>query len=109
MPELKPLKLMEGDTLYQQGDHADELYMIQTGNVKLNVDVVDFLITEAHSHSVPVISSRGEESDDENTNADLSDLIFPFIKYMEGSYFGDVDIFANGKRFIRDSTAIANH
>lgn len=44
MPELKPLKLLEGDTLYQQGDHAEEVYMISAGQIKLNVDIVDFLI-----------------------------------------------------------------
>lgn len=34
-------------------------------------------------------------------------MSFPFIKYLEGSYFGDVDILANGRRFQRDSTAVA--
>lgn len=29
MPELKPLKLLQGDILYQQKDHAEELYMIK--------------------------------------------------------------------------------
>ena len=28
MPELKPLKIRKGDTLYVHQDHCDELYMI---------------------------------------------------------------------------------
>ena len=103
MPELKPLKLLEGDTLYQQGDHADEIYMINSGQIKLNVDVVDFLIDEASSMQLQNLTEESLNAEE----TDFKSLSFPFIKYLEGSYFGDVDIFANGKQFIRDSTAIA--
>jgi hypothetical protein len=40
---LKPLKLLINDTLYQQGDHADELYFLKAGKVKLHVDIYDLL------------------------------------------------------------------
>ena len=43
MPELKPLKLNIGDILYQQKDHAEEIYMIKSGKIKLNIDINDFL------------------------------------------------------------------
>ena len=46
MPELKPLKLNVGDILYQQKDHAEEVYMIKAGKVKLHVDINDFLSEE---------------------------------------------------------------
>ena len=46
MPELKPLKLLEGDILYEQHDFAEEVYLIKNGKVKLLVDIVDFIIEE---------------------------------------------------------------
>ena len=46
IPELKPLKLNVGDILYQQKDHAEEIYMIQQGKIKLNVDINDFLAVD---------------------------------------------------------------
>ena len=49
MPELKPLRLLAGDVLYQEKDHADEIYMIKNGKVKLNVDISDFIIEENKS------------------------------------------------------------
>jgi len=44
MPELKPLKLFQGDVLYYQEEHAEEIYMIKEGRIKLHVDVTGFLI-----------------------------------------------------------------
>ena len=49
MPELKPLKLLQGDILYEQKDHADEIYMIRNGSVKLNVDITSFLLEDNNS------------------------------------------------------------
>jgi hypothetical protein len=35
LQHLKPLKLLIGDILYQQGDHAEEVYLIKLGKIKL--------------------------------------------------------------------------
>lgn len=45
-PYMRPLKLLEGDVLYQQKDHADEIYMLKQGSIKLNINVFEFLIDE---------------------------------------------------------------
>ena len=104
MPELKPLKLLTGDVLYQQRDYADEVYLIKEGSVKLNVDISDYLI-----ESFPyIVSSNYQNSEEERLAGSFNDLSFPFIHYVEGSYFGDVDIIIPGlKVFERDSMAVA--
>lgn len=43
MPDLKPMKLLKGDILYQERDHAEELYFIKQGKIKLHVDINFFL------------------------------------------------------------------
>jgi len=43
MPELKPLKLLQYDILYQQKDHAEEVYFIKSGKVKLHIDINDWI------------------------------------------------------------------
>ena len=61
---------MPNDKLYSQGDHADEVYFIKKGRIKLFVDV-----------------------NDGSCEDDLEPIDLPFIVYPEGSYFGDSDIF----------------
>ena len=47
MPELKPLKLLQGDILYQQKDHAEEIYLIKQGKIKLYVEINEYLEVSA--------------------------------------------------------------
>ena len=117
IPELKPLKLLEGDILYQQKDYADEIYLIKGGSVKLNVDISDFILNLATegpelARLGSSISNRTGAHEDEEEDEALKkglDLSFPFIKYIEGSYFGDVDTLVPGSKFFeRDSTAVAS-
>jgi len=43
LPSLKPLKLLIGDILYQKEDHAEEIYLIKLGKIKLQVDIYELL------------------------------------------------------------------
>jgi len=107
MPELKPLKLLEGDVLYQQRDYADEVYLIKEGTIKLNIDISDFIL-EGDPEIYMTQHQKEDEEDEEDQRKNIFDLCFPFIKYIEGSYFGDVDILVPGLKFFeRDSTAVA--
>jgi CRP-like cAMP-binding protein len=97
MPELKPLKLLKGDILYQERDHAEELYFIKQGKIKLHVDIKYFINERLE-----------EESESENADDELNGpKNIAFIAYVEGSHFGDVDIFGKDRFYTRDSTAIA--
>ena len=44
--ELKPINLGKNELLYQQNDAANEIYFIQTGKVKLYVDLNDYVLDE---------------------------------------------------------------
>ena len=71
----------------------------------LDYDVSEFVIDDDKSI---FRSIDGEEEVSAPTLNMYKSLIFPFIKYLEGSYFGDVDIMIPGVRNnTRDSTAIA--
>ena len=85
MPELKPLRMLAGDTLYQEGDHAEELYFIKQGKVKLHANINKFLVYQ----------TQKENQDSESDSVDEKEIqqLVPFIAYVEGSHFGDVDIF----------------
>lgn len=83
LPKLKPLKVYESDTLYNQGDTAEEVFFILKGRVKLLCD-----------------ANEGDE--------ELGESWVPFNLYVEGSYFGDSDIIATGVKDGRDGTAIAD-
>lgn len=101
MPELKPLKLMQGDILYQERDLAEEIYFIKQGKVKLNIDIaVWFRDEDAHE--------KEEEDDDEEEDEENRVKNIAFISYTEGSHFGDADIFGPEKFHARDSTAISS-
>jgi CRP-like cAMP-binding protein len=69
LPLLKPMKVYPKDTLYQQGDYAEEVFFIFQGRIKLYIDL-------------------NEAGEGESMNV-------PFNLYVEGSYFGDSDIFPN--------------
>ena len=78
--------------------------MIKQGSIKLSVDIFDFLLEDTTS----VLTTKNEDDDPDQPHL-FKNLIFPFIKYIEGSYFGDNDILVPGLRFFeRDSTAIAS-
>jgi CRP-like cAMP-binding protein len=80
LPILKPMKVYKHDVLYNQGDYAEEVFFILKGRIKMLANV--------------------------STNPD--ELInIPFNLYVEGSYFGDSDIFLSDERSARDSTALA--
>mmetsp|Transcript_24313 Transcript_24313/g.23924 ORF Transcript_24313/g.23924 Transcript_24313/m.23924 type:complete len:481 (+) Transcript_24313:722-2164(+) len=84
LPSLRPIKLMPFDTLYAQGDHADEIYFIKKGRVKLFLEL-----------------NEASEVDEEDTEK------VAIIAYVEGSYFGDSDIFARDQNKGRDTSAKA--
>eukprot|EP00347_Sterkiella_histriomuscorum_P013255 403365416 len=69
LPLLRPVKLEKGDTLYWRGDHAEDIYFVLKGAIKLYTE-------------------RG----------------YPYIRYEEGSFFGDSDTLLN---LPRDGKAIA--
>lgn len=103
LQHLKPLKLLIGDILYQQGDHAEEIYLIKGGKIKLQVDIYEF-INEQEEEQEIFADLDGEEPNKTQLNTHL----VPFIAYIEGSYFGDTDIFQKGHHLERDSTAKAD-
>ncbi|CDW89105.1 cation channel family protein [Stylonychia lemnae] len=83
LPALKPMKVYSKDILYSQGDHPEEVFFIQLGRVKLCYDI-----------------SEGENSQPIN---------IPFNMYVEGSYFGDLEILLKKcRRQGRDGTAIVD-
>ncbi|CDW85707.1 UNKNOWN [Stylonychia lemnae] len=82
LPALRPMKVYSKDILYNQGDHPEEVFFIQQGRVKLCYNV--------------------SEDDDFPFN-------IPFNMYVQGSYFGDLEILVRIYREIgRDSTAIVD-
>jgi CRP-like cAMP-binding protein len=82
LPLLKPMKIYAKDTLYCQGDYAEEVFFIYQGRVKMYYDL--------------------------NEKLEGKPILVPFNLYVEGSYFGDSDIFsAEGIKSVRDSTAIS--
>ena len=100
MPDMKPLNLKRGDVLYQQHDHAEELYFIKQGKIKLHIDINDYIVS---NNSSIFITTQQEENRTQRPQINI-----PFISYTEGSYFGDTDLFGrSNKQLERDSTAIA--
>jgi hypothetical protein len=83
--------------LYQERDHAEELYFIKQGKIKLHVDI-KYFINEDLEEAID------SDNDDEELNGPKN---ISFIAYVEGSHFGDVDIVGKDRFFTRDSTAIA--
>lgn len=69
------------DVLYNQGDHAEEIFFIVKGRVKLFYDLSEGL---------------GEPNN------------VPFNLYVEGSYFGDLEILVEERAEGRDGTAEAD-
>lgn len=78
--------------------------MIKIGRVKLHVNISDFLTQDNHSM---VLQSEHEDQNDEEQLS--KHMIFPFIQYLEGSYFGDSDSLVSGAKILeRDATAVAD-
>jgi Cyclic nucleotide-binding domain len=82
LPLLKPMKLYPKDTLYCQNDYAEEVFFIYKGRIKMYFD-----LNHAQQHATSVN--------------------IPFNLYVEGSYFGDSDLFIGEGRNVRDCTAIS--
>lgn len=79
---LKPMVVYSKDILYRQGDHPEELFFIMKGRVKLLYDV-----------------SEGDEIPKN----------IPFNMYVEGSYFGEMEMFLKiYKDLGRDGTALVD-
>ena len=82
MPKLKQMNFFSGEDLFHQNDHADEIYFILKGKVKLMYDILD-----------------GQADTPFNT---------PFNMYVEGSYFGDSDVLGDLENEGRDGTALVD-
>ena len=82
MPKLKQMNFFSGEYLFHQNDHADEVYFILKGKVKLMYDILEGKV------DVPF-----------NT---------PFNMYVEGSYFGDSDVLGDHENEGRDGTALVD-
>jgi len=78
------MKVHSKDVIYSEGDHADEIFFISNGWVKLYIDINQGL---------------GE--------LNLNRNLVPFNLYVAGSYFGDVDVLVNESKNMRDGTAMA--
>lgn len=77
------MKVYSKDILYNQGDHPEEVFFIFQGRVKLCYDVNE---------------GQGDHA-----------INVPFNMYVEGSYFGDLEIILSRfKRKGRDGTAIVD-
>ena len=77
---------MKNKLFIKKKDHAEEIYMIQQGKIKLNVDINDFLAVDHQT------IFRKQEAVDEGVQV-TEPRNMPFVAYCEGSYFGDSDIF----------------
>lgn len=82
LPKLKQMNFFAGEYLYIQNEHADEVYFILKGKVKLMYDLTDGEIPKPYN--------------------------IPFNMYVEGSYFGDSDVLADNEREGRDGTALVD-
>ena len=98
LPDLKPLKLFKGDLIYQEDDLASEIYLIKDGSVDLLKDCRNFMNLSTRSSSSRIIRTQtiiSGKTTDEDLDQMSQDLNFPFIQYLEGSYFGDVEVILN--------------
>jgi CRP-like cAMP-binding protein len=78
---LNPLKVLVGEILYVQRDHAEEIYMIKSGKVKLLLETYELL------------GLKNLETEEEDVAPNKRTHYVPFIAYTAGSYFGDTDVF----------------
>ena len=76
------MNFFAGEVLFFQNDHADEVYFILKGKVKLMYDILE----------------------------GMADAPFntPFNMYVEGSYFGDSDVLGDHENEGRDGTALVD-
>ena len=76
------MNFFSGEYLFHQNEHADELYFILKGKVKLMYDILE-----------------GKTGEPFNC---------PFNMYVEGSYFGDSDVLGDLENEGRDGTALVD-
>jgi len=81
LPNLKQMNFYSGDFLYHQWEHAEDLFFIRKGKVKLMYDLMEGL---------------GQP------------YMIPFNMYAAGSYFGDSDLLADKEMEGRDGTALVD-
>lgn len=75
------MRVYSRDILYNQHDHAEEIFFLLKGRVKLLFDV-----SKGFGRPVNII----------------------FTIYVEGQYFGDSDVFTHEKKYGRDGTGMAD-
>ena len=81
--------------------------MIKEGRIKLHVDVTSFLLE--FDDGLIRQATLAKQKSKKDVALDPEILNFPFIDYIQGSYFGDSDILFPGKKFFeRDSTAVSD-
>ena len=66
MPSINPLKVLADEVVYQEGDHAEELFMIKEGNIHLAVDIYQFL-----KHKSPVYNKKEPKDDEEEEEFEM--------------------------------------
>ena len=82
LPALKPMRFYSKDILYNQGDLPEEVFFIQKGKVKLVFETTNL---------------KGEK------------VIIAFNMYVEGSYFGEMEMMVREYKFLgRDGSAIVD-
>ncbi len=64
MHELKPINLGKNELLYQQNDAANEIYFIQSGKVKLFVDLNDYVTDDHLIQHIQNAEKQKEENND---------------------------------------------
>lgn len=95
MPELKPVNLGKNELLYQQGETAEEIYFIHSGQIKLWIDANDSI------HDEELLRRILEKQAKEQLSLDVDKELYEYkpsikaiVQYTEGGYFGDTEIFA---------------
>ena len=78
------------EVLYQQNDAANDIYFIETGNVKLYCDLNDHIIDDALLSFILQKRYVVEDQDGIINSTNIKAI----IKYTAGGYFGDHDIFS---------------
>lgn len=81
--------------------------MIKIGKIKLQVDIYDLLPADEDNEAIWA-NANGEDDGGVESMPAAQQMFVPFIAYIEGSYFGDTDIFQSGRHLERDSTAKAD-
>lgn len=96
--ELRPISLGPRELLYQEGDDAKEIYFLQTGRVRLYVDLNNH-IRDEHLLSIILDIQREKEIELAELGESLPQIERPsmraIIQYIEGGHVGDADVCRN--------------